>query len=211
LITCPWCGSSYAAFQPNCKNCGASLPVPPELAAEPSPAGLSAPPAPPRRVPRNYLARVLFSEGSFIVGFVFAILGVCFLPIGLPLWLSGIIAAVGIPFTIIGVTFLGIGAPLMAWRVRTARSAEEVLRTGTAAVGEILEVYENLAVRVNGRHPWAIIYRFEVQGEAYEGKVSSLIRPEASQEPGRPTYVLYVPADPRKNTIYPNPYGYRKA
>ena len=42
----------------------------------------------------------------------------------------------------------------------------------------------------------------------YGGKVSTLSRPDLSQQPGRPAYVLYMAGDPEQNSIYPNPYGY---
>ena len=36
MITCPWCGTHYLAFQSNCSNCGGALPVGVEKSA-PSP------------------------------------------------------------------------------------------------------------------------------------------------------------------------------
>lgn len=30
MVTCPWCGTSYASFQPMCDNCGATLTRPAE-------------------------------------------------------------------------------------------------------------------------------------------------------------------------------------
>ena len=66
MITCPWCGTNYTSFQPNCDNCGGSLPLPPETAAVPSTRSLPAPPPPPRNVPRQAVWHILFSDGHVV-------------------------------------------------------------------------------------------------------------------------------------------------
>jgi hypothetical protein len=204
MITCPWCGTHYAKFQPNCKNCGGSLPHPPS----PEAGALPAPPPPPRQVPRGYARRILFTQGGGIVGLVFAILGAVFFPLGVGLSLAVVTLFVGLPFLILGLAFLGVGLGLLAWRYRRAQATVEVLRDGHAVLGEIAQVYENLHVQVNGRFPWTIGYRFEVHGHGYAGRVTTLSRPGLGEQPGKPVYVLYAAGDPEQNTIYPNPYGY---
>jgi membrane protein implicated in regulation of membrane protease activity len=204
MITCPWCGTQYAKFQPNCKNCGGSLPHPPA----PEAAALPAPPPPPRQVPGGYARRILFTQATGIVGLVFAILGAVFFPLGLALSLAVVTLAVGLPFLVLGVAFLAVAWLLLGSRYRKAQATVEILRSGQAALGEITQVYENLHIQVNGRFPWTIGYRFEVHGHGYAGRVTTLSRPGLAEQPGKPVYVLYRADDPGQNTIYPNPYGY---
>ena len=67
---------------------------------------------------------------------------------------------------------------------------------------------QNFHVSVNNRNPWVIEYQFKVHGQRYQGKLSTLSQPDLDQQPGKPVYVLYRMDDPKKNTLYPSPYGY---
>jgi membrane protein implicated in regulation of membrane protease activity len=208
MITCPWCGTHYAAFQSNCKNCGGPLPPPPAQAAAPAPereADLPAPPPPPRPISDSYVWRLLAADGGAIVGGVFALLGAIFLIVGVPLTLAIITAFVGLPFAALGAVFGGVGGWLLVRRYEAAQKTVSVLRRGEAARGQITGVEENLSVRVNGRHPWTIKYQFQVGGRNYEGRVSTLNRPAPQLQPGQPAHVLYLPGAPELNALYPHP------
>ncbi len=207
-ITCPWCGTNYTGFQSNCDNCGGSLPLPVERALEPSPPNLPSPPPPPREVPPRVAWRILITDGWAITGFVFSLLGLIFSVVGLALTVTLVGAFVGIPFAGMGILFLGGGGPLLAWRYQLAQKTLLVLRHGQAAQGEILNVYQNFQIQVNGRYPWTVEYRCDVNGRVYQGKVTTLSQPDLSQEPGKAVYVLYMADDPAQNTIYPSPFGY---
>ncbi len=208
MVTCPWCGTTYAAFQSKCDNCGAALPGPTEgreVSSEETP---PAPPPPPRFLPSDFIWRFLFADGWAIAALVFLTLGVIFAPLGIVLTAGIVTAFVGLPFLGLGVLFLGAGGGILVWRYHDARRTEEVLRTGEAVLGQVVEVVENLNIEINGRHPWTTIYRFEVLGREYEGKVTALRPPQPGQLPGRPVYVLVAPGAPERNTIYPNPLGH---
>ena len=210
MTTCPWCGTSYETFQPNCDNCGGSLPLPsagPPTAATDS---LRVPPPPPRRLPRNHVRRSLLTDGWAIMAGVFTLLGAIFGLVGITLTITIVAALVGVPFAGMGALFLAFGVPILIWRYGEAQQTAEVLREGEAALGEIVSVSQNRYVRGNRRHPWRIVYRFEAQGRGHEGKISTLSRPDLSQQPGRPVYVLFSHSDPGRNTIYPYPYGYHE-
>lgn len=206
MVTCAWCGTTYGSFQSKCDNCGAALP-PPEGAPEETEV-LLAPPPPPRFLPANFVWRFLLADGWAIAASIFLIIGVTFAPLGVALTVPIVTAFVGLPFLVIGVAFLGAGAGILIWRYNDARRVEEVLRTGEAVRGQIVEVAENFHVEINGRHPWTTVYRFEWLGREYEGKVTALQPPLPGQVPGRPVYVLVAPGAPERNTIYPNPHGY---
>jgi hypothetical protein len=206
MITCPWCGTHYKSFQPTCRQCGGTLPLPPESVAGTAGSALRVPPPPPRQVPRNYIARILSTNAIAIVAGIFILLGAIFLPVGLGLIIP--IAAVGLPFAILGLAFLGAGVPLMVRRYRQAKETAEILRMGLSVLGEIVSVSQNYAIQVNGRFPWTIVYRFRVESHEFEGKVSTLSTPTLGQQAGRAVYVLYDRDNPARNTIYPHPYGY---
>jgi len=232
LITCPWCGTNYTSFQPNCDNCGGSLPLPPEMAPTPSARSLPAPSPPPREVPRRALWHIMSSDASAILGLIlslfglvftlisipvavsailgliFSLFGLVFALISMPLEVSLVTASVGLPFLGLGLLLLGVGIAVLVGRYRMAQQTVEVLRQGEAVVGEIVSVVQNYEVSVNGRHPWTVEYDYEVEGRRYGAEVTTLSRPNLSKEPGNPVYVLFMRDDPDQSTIYPNPYGY---
>lgn len=208
MITCTWCGTSYADFQSQCDKCGGSLPLPAEVAPAPSTETLPAPPPAPRRVPQNYARRILSADGWAIAGGIFVLMGIIFGVVGTILTITIVTAFVGIPFVGLGTVFLVAGGAFLIWRNQYAQETVEVLKHGAPVMGTIVGVRQNYQVRINGRCPWEVVYRFEVDGRGYEGKVSTMSMPDLSQQPGKPTYVLYMPGEPEQNTIYPNPYGY---
>jgi hypothetical protein len=205
MITCPWCGTHYAAFQSNCKNCGGPLPPPAHAAAPEREADLLPPPPPPRPISDSYVWRLLAADGGAIVAGIFAMLGVIFMIVGVPLTIGIITAFVGLPFAGLGIVVLGVGGLVLVRRYGAARKTVSVLRQGEAARGQITDLEENLSVRVNGRHPWTIKYQFQVNGRNYEGKVSTLNRPDPQLQPEKAAYVLYLPEAPEVNTLYPHP------
>ncbi len=151
---------------------------------------------------------ILSTDGWAIAALVFSLLGFVFGVVGTALTISVVAAFVGLPFGGLGVLFLGAGIAILVWRYQMAHRTVEVLQQGEATLGEILSVQQNYQVRVNGRYPWTVEYRYEVYGREYRGKVTTLSRPDLSQQPGAPVYVLHMRGDSGQNTIYPSPYGY---
>jgi hypothetical protein len=216
MIICPWCGTTYAAFQSNCQRCGGPLTAADQVTVRASrpldasaPAGgaldQSPPPPPPRPISSNYAWRLMFSEGWVIAALIFAFVGAIFFVVGAALTVFIITAFVGIPFALLGLAFMGGGAAVTAWRYQAAKQIVEVVRMGQATTGQIARVDENLSVLVNGRHPWTITYHFQALGRDFVGQVTTLQTPGPSVQAGRPAYVLYLPADPQHNALYPHP------
>ena len=208
MIICPWCGTNYRSIHPTCRNCGGSLPLPVEQSPESPATGLAAPPPSPRTVPHNYVWRILFTDGAAIAGGVFLLIGVIFGIVGIGLTVGIVTAFIGLPFAGLGLLFSVGGGAVLIWRYEKARQTIQILRAGEAALGEILEVYQNFHVQVNGRHPWTVVYRYEVDGRMVGGKVTTLSRPDLAQQPWKAVYVLYSPGRPEQSTTYPHPYGY---
>jgi hypothetical protein len=213
MITCPWCGTNYEAFQSNCDNCGGSLPLPTGDApvsteAADAPEMPLAPPLPPRQIPQKVMSRMLLTDAGAITGGIFLLIGAIFFVVGMALVIPIVTLPVGLPFAGLGFIFLVVGGILFVWRYEHTHQTVNILRDGQAALGEITNVAQNYHVRVNNRYPWVIRYQFKVHGRSYQGRLSTLSQPDLSQQPGKPVYVLYQQDDPEKSTLYPSPYGY---
>ncbi len=201
MIICPWCGTHYATFRSNCKNCGGPLPPPAEASAAPPPIpDLPEPPPPPRAFKGSFVWKKLGSDGWSIVALVFVLLGFTFTLVGCPLTFAFL---TGIIFAFLGLVFLGAGITIIIWRYQKAQQTLNVLRMGQAALGRITDVTQNYNVEVNGRNPWTIYYGFQVQGQDYEGETTTLRPVGFTHQAGQPVYVLYLEDDPAQNAIYP--------
>jgi hypothetical protein len=208
MVTCPWCGTSYTAFQSSCDKCGGPLPPPAQTSAPTADARdmrLSKPPSAPRPISDRYAWRLMFTDGWGVVALVFTILGAVFTLVGGGLTLGIITAFVGLPFLVMGLVFLVSGLAIAQWRYRLARQTVEVLKIGDAVEGQIVSVEQNFNVRINQRHPWTIRYQFQALGQPYTGQVSTLNVPGPTLQPGQRAWVLYLPNTPERNALYPHP------
>lgn len=206
-ITCPWCGTNYTSFQSNCRNCGGTLPAPAqvEAAAARKQLELQMPPSPPREISDNYVWRLLGQDGWVISSAIFVLLGVIFSFVGAGLTLGIITAFVGLPFLGMGLFFLCGGLGIIYWRYQFAQNVVNVLKHGEATEGEVTGLEANYNVRINGRNPWTVSYKFALDGKDYEGKVTTLNFPGLFMQPGSPAVVLYLPDKPGNNQLYPHP------
>jgi hypothetical protein len=206
MIACPWCGTNYVTFQPNCKNCGGALQAVEETNhLSVSTENIPTPPPAPRSISKNYVWRLLSSDGWSIAAFVFGLLGGIFSLVGAVLTIAIITAFVGIPFLLLGLAFLASSGGILNWRYQEMQKVVNILRIGEATSGEIVEVQENYSVRINGRHPWVIRYQFQVNGQNYEGKISTLNPVAGKLQAGKTVCILYLPTSPQWNSIYPRP------
>jgi hypothetical protein len=201
MILCPWCGTSYERFQSNCKNCGGPIPA----QTEKSQGELLAPPSAPRPISKSYPVKLMLTDGGAIAGSAIAFVGLIFELVGMGLTLGVVTAFVGIPFLLLGLGLLAGGAGLLAWRYHEKQKIVDVLRFGEAVLGEVTGLEENLNVSINNRHPWILLYHYRVNGQPFDGKVTTLREPGAELQPGQPVYVLYIPDQPIRSTIYPHP------
>lgn len=206
MITCPWCGTTYVAFQSNCNNCGGLLqPVDEKTTSSIPVEALATPPSAPRPIPQSYVWRLLSREGWWIPAFVFGVLGLVFSIVGAGLTIAIITAFLGIPFVCLGLAFLVAGGWMFIWRYQKAQKVVQVLREGEATRGKIIELQEIDSVTVNGRHPWVIRYQFQAGGQDQEGKVTVFNPPSDQLQTGKAICVLYLPAAPEWSSIYPHP------
>lgn len=137
------------------------------------------------------------------------ILGGTFSLTGAGLIAAIITAIVGMPFLLLGLAFLGGGLGVFYWRYTEAQKALNVLRHGLATRGEITVLNQNYNVRINGRNPWTVGYKFSKDGKDYEGKLTTLNDPGVHLAPGSPAVILYLPDEPNTTacTRILNAYG----
>lgn len=206
MIICPWCGTNYLTFQTNCKNCGGPLQAVDETTGlSDQTQNIPTPPSPPRAISDRYVWRLLFSDSWGIAALILGFMGVIFSFLGVVLTIGIVTAFVGIPFLLIGIVFLGISVGVFIWRRQETRKVVNVLREGEATHGQIVDLKENYAVSINGRYPWVIRYQFRVNGQDYEGKVTTMNQPGPQLQAGKGVCVLYLPTSPEWNSIYPHP------
>ncbi len=209
MFVCPWCGTGYLAFQSNCQNCGGPLLADGQDGASAMAVDeLPIPPAAPRPISDRYLWRLLSTDAWSIVGIVFGVLGLIFGPVGAGLVFgshAAVTALVGIPFLALGLAFLVVAGIALVSRYREMKKVVGVLREGCPIKGRVTDVSENYLVRVNGRHPWVIVYEYQVDGRAYPGKVSTLNPPGPGLQAGSAVTVLYLATHPTRSSIYPHP------
>jgi hypothetical protein len=163
------------------------------------------PPSAPRTISKNYVWRLLFTDGWAIAAVIFGLIGVIFSLVGASLTIIIITAFVGIPFLLLGLIFLGCGGWILNWKYKEMQKVVNVLRVGEGVRGKIVETQQNYSVRINGRYPWVIQYQFQVNGQNYEGKVTTLNPVGENLQAGKTVCILYLPTDPQWNSIYPHP------
>jgi len=223
MVTCPFCGTTYPQFQPNCSACGAPLPRPPDRPAVPAfpgieivsgsdmhemseltqPARPEPPPPAPRLISSGYIMRILIADAWGIVGLIFAMLGTVFACVGLAAFATRNPAP--LIFGAIGLVMGGLGWVLLVWQLQHARKVVEALRSGDTAEGQITEVTQDYSTRINGEHPWIIRYRFNAAGATQNGEVRTMTFAGYQYRAGMPAWVLYLKRQPDYNSLYPHP------
>lgn len=162
------------------------------------------PPLPPREVSRGYILRQLTTSGLFIVGAVFAFIGLVFTIVSFGLRMGGIEdIGLGI-FLYLGIGQLVLGLAMLYLRLRRMRSVVKVMRGGQAIKGKLVSVGPNYSVTINNRHPWRVRYTFRPLGGEAQGEYETLDGRVRRLAEDLPLFVLYNSSDPSKNTLYPN-------
>jgi hypothetical protein len=206
MVICPWCGTNYPTFRSNCDKCGGPLQLADvETASPDSNAIFQSPPLPPRSISDRYIWHIFFGDGYWIPILVLGILGVVFFPMGAGLILGVVTAFVGVPFLFLGLGFLIATIWLAIRRYKYAQMIVDVLRVGDAARGQITDVGQDYSTAVNGRNPWVVRYQFLANGQKVDGKVTTFNPVGEQYKAGESISVLYLPTDPKLNTIYPHP------
>lgn len=135
--------------------------------------------------------REFLTSGIGILALVCTILGVVFTGVGLALTAFVRPQAIGIMFLCAGGVILPAGILFIVMRLAALRRRARILATGMEVHGAIVDIAQS-PVRINGRHPWVVRYRYEVQGSEYEGRETMMDLP-AGYEAGASVAVMYDP------------------
>jgi hypothetical protein len=154
------------------------------------------PPPPPRPLPEGFATRVRFTH-NFIL-----LLGLAFFLFG-GLMTAFLVAKKSWAALFPGFFLLG-GIGMLKEGILTASRTLKAFRHGKAILGRIVSVTVDRQSHANGRHPWDIVYSFEVDGQTHQGKFTTFESATMERFPvQRPVWVLAVEKDPARNTIYP--------
>lgn len=92
---------------------------------------------------------------------------------------------------------------LVALGVVRLRRQVHTFRNGELAWARVTSMGQDLSTRVNGRHPYVVRWEFDVAGQPYTGKLSTLTPPDLQTLlTGGPAPVLYLPGRPQHSVLY---------
>lgn len=197
-FTCPWCGQRNLIEALDCRKCGGPLP---SLGKDdPGPT----PPLPPRQLPGGYRRRMLITNApTNLVGGIFLLVG---LPIAVIFPVIGLATSMWL-FMVIGCSLGGlfavIGGLMLYFGVQNSLGKIRPYEMGQAKLGEITDIYSDQSIAVSGRHPWRVVYHFDVNGFGYEGSVLTWQNVSRMMSVGKRVYILYMVEHPEQNVIYP--------
>ena len=194
FITCGWCRTGYAAYRPECTNCGG--PLPPGPGDDPGPP----PPGAPREVPRTFSTRMI--RGPYGIGLTWFAAGSVLGAVGL---FTSTEDHMGLVLFCATAFLVGLAALAYAvWSSSRGQKLVEVFRVGEAAMGRIVKVqFLDQRDQINRHDPWQIDYSYTVDGRAYSGQIQVADESAAERHPGQPLHVLHDQRRPEIHTIYP--------
>jgi hypothetical protein len=159
---------------------------------------------PPRALPKGYKQRMLFRNAPLtLIGIIFFFVG---FPLGIIFTIVGLIPGMWLMIVIgggIGGIFTILGIGMAYFGIQQGLSKIRPFEHGHATIGEIVDVYQDSSVSVNGRYPWAVVYTYRVHGLEYEGKALSWNRATRNRAVNDRVHVLYLMDDPEQSVIYP--------
>ena len=164
----------------------------------PPPPGMDAGPAPPPRprvLPKGFAKRVGFTHNwMLLIG-----LGCCFMGLTMIGALLQRLWAGVLPVLLFAA---GIGCVVQG--VKKALRVLDAFRNGVPIKGLVSSVKEDGTTTVNGKHPWIIVYTFEMEGHPRQGRAVTFDAETANRLWGKaPVWVLAVEGNPERNTLYP--------
>lgn len=154
---------------------------------------------------RSATMREYLTSGLGIVSLVFTILGTAFTSMGLALIAFPALQTNGFTFLCAGGGFLVVGLGLAAMRLRTIRRRAWLRESGMESRGTIIDVVQNPLVRLNGRRPWIVRYRYEAQGSEYQGRDTMMDLP-AEYEQGAGVAVKFNPMQLNESVLNRGPH-----
>jgi len=154
------------------------------------------PPTVPRPIPRGFAGRAE-PVASFM-----RIFGMLFggLPTVMGIFMYGAFDF-GVSFFLL---FTLIGGVMAAYGFTRIARSKRLYRDGEAVPAVVTEAWLNTSVRVNGRSPWKISFRYEtLDGQSHTATVSRFRMPPELRVAGAQVYALYDRDNPSRATLWP--------
>ncbi len=148
--------------------------------------------------------REFLCTATGVVGLVLSILGTVFTTTGLVLAALVRPHVIGVVFLCVGVGVLAVGSVLVMCRRAVLRWRARLQEQGLEARGTVTEVVQNPFVRVNGRHPWVVRYRYDVQGRTCHGS-EAMMEPDPEYRAGATVVVMVDPARVERSVLKRGP------
>lgn len=106
-------------------------------------------------------------------------------------------------FGLLAVIFPLLGALMTFFTIRSNRREIAAFTHGVPVAARVTHAGYDLSTEINGRHPFRVAWEFSVDAGVFTGSLTSM-NPDQLQEYAEPpeVVVLYLPEDPRINTLY---------
>ena len=153
------------------------------------------PPETPRELPKGFALRTrLTGNVATWVGLIF--------------FTFGTVMAIAISFASLWATlfpgFFALGGfGMLRHGLTHASNTLRAFRFGTAVAGTVHSIGLDPNNRINDQYARKLIYHFQVGNQLHEGTLISFDSTLSTRRHGQPLWVLYLPEDPSKNTLYP--------
>jgi hypothetical protein len=189
MITCGWCNTHYTSWQSQCTSCGGPMPPLPGMELGPPP------PTTPRVLPKGFALR------TRLTGNVATWVGLIFFTFGSLMAIAIFFAS---PWATLFPLFFALGGfGMLRLGLTQASNTLKAFKHGTAVAGHVHSVGLDSSNRINDEYARKLIYHFQVENQLHEGTLSSFDSTLSTRRSGQPLWVLYLPDDPTKNTLYP--------
>jgi hypothetical protein len=95
-------------------------------------------------------------------------------------------------------------AGLLLWMIGRAQRAlaERVFRDGAEVSGEVVRVFRDHAVRMNGKNPFRVVYTFMAEGKPRSGTATFWDDEPPRVEVGERVTILHAPSSPSRSVLW---------
>jgi hypothetical protein len=153
------------------------------------------PPPTPRVLPKGFALR------TRLTGNVATWVGLIFFTFGSLMAVAIFFAS---PWATLFPLFFALGGfGMLRLGLTQANNTLRAFRFGTAVAGQVHSVGLDSSNRINDQYARKLTYHFQIENQLHEGTLSSFDSTLSTRRSGQPLWVLYLPEDPTKNTLYP--------
>lgn len=99
---------------------------------------------------------------KLLISLIFGFLGIVYVGISIPMFVfDGFSSVIAVPliFTIVGAVFIIVAGILAFAEIKKRRQINRMLQENRYLWGEVVEIRQNMSVRINSRHPYVVTVR----------------------------------------------------